>query len=94
MRALPFATRLLLLWLGATTMVPALVGLAEAVGLLGPGVLPFAVLGAALAALLGLVLFEPPRSRSPRVWFARLRVRLVPSPLPSDSSPPSSRQEQ
>ena len=80
MRVLPLATRLLLLWLAAACLAPAGVGLAQAVGLTAHGMLPLAFLGAVLGVALGLLIFEPPRSSSPRAWLAQLRDRLVPSP--------------
>ncbi len=87
MSKLPLATRLLLLWLVAVSLVPAVVGLAQAMSLAPAGILPVAVLGAALGAVLGLLVFEPPKSNSPRAWLAQLRARVVP---PS----PQSHQEQ
>lgn len=87
MSRLPLATRLLLLWLAAVCLAPAGVGLAQAVGLTAPGMLPLALLGAVLGAALGLLLFEPPRSNSPRAWLLQLRDRLVPAPSSSPQSP-------
>jgi hypothetical protein len=91
MRTLPFATRLLLGWLVLVTLAPALVGVAEALGLYPAGMLPLALLGAVLAALLGLLIFAPPRSASTGAWLKQLRERLVPNVSPSPQSP---RQEQ
>lgn len=87
MRDLPFSVRLLLLWLALVCLAPAGVGLAQAVGLTAPGMLPLALLGAVLGAALGLLIFEPPRSNSPRAWLAQLRDRLVPTPPSSPQSP-------
>lgn len=87
MSQLPLATRLLMLWLAAVCLAPAGVGLAQAVGLTAPGMLALALLGAALGAALGLLIFEPPRSNSPRAWLAQLRARLVPTPPSSSQSP-------
>ena len=75
-------------WLVVVTLVPAFVGVAEALGLYAPGMLPLALLGAVLAALLGLLVFAPPRSTSARAWLKQLREHVVPSP-----SPQSPRQE-
>lgn len=86
-----FATRALMAWLVVVTLAPALVGVAEALGLYPTGMLPLALLGAVLAALLGLLVFAPPRAPSPRAWLKQLRERLVPN-VPS--SPQSPRQEQ
>ena len=91
MRTLPLASRLLVGWLVLVTLAPALVGVAEALGLYSPGMLPLALLGAVLAALLGLLVFAPPRSHSPRAWLRQLGLRLVPQEPPSPQSP---RQEQ
>ena len=91
MSTLPLASRLLLGWLVLVTLAPALVGVAEALGLYASGMLPLALLGAVLAALLGLLAFEPPRSHSPSAWLKQLHHRLVPHVSPSPQSP---RQEQ
>lgn len=80
MSQLPLSARLLLLWLAAVTLAPAVLGLAQAMGLAPSGLLPVAILAAALAAALGLLIFEPPRSRSLRAWLTQLRSRLVPTP--------------
>jgi hypothetical protein len=80
MSQLPLSARLLLLWLAAVTLTPAALGLAQAIGLAPSGLLPVAILAAVLAAVLGLLIFEPPRSRSLRAWLAQLRSRLVPNP--------------
>jgi hypothetical protein len=78
-------------WLVVVTLAPALVGVAEALGLYPTGMLPLSLLGAVLAALLGLLVFAPPRSPSPRAWLQQLHERLVPN-VPSP--PQSPRQEQ
>lgn len=87
MRGLPLAARLLVFWLVAVSLVPALFGLAQSLGRAPPGLMPFVLLGALLSAVLGLLIFEPPRTRTMRGWLTQLRVRLVPSPsLPSSST--------
>lgn len=80
MSGLPLATRLLLLWLAAVTLAPAALGLAQAMGLASSGLLSVAIFAAALAAVLGLLIFERPRSKSLSAWLAQLRSRLVPNP--------------
>lgn len=86
MNALPLPTKLLLAWLCLVTLLPAFAGVMVAADAWPQARLTFALIAAVLAALIGLLLFEPPRSLSARRWLLDLQRRLVPGVQPSPSS--------
>lgn len=80
-----YSARLLVVWLLTAALAPGVVGVGEALGLLREGLVPVVTVAALLACVLGLIVFEPPRSPlSLRRWLARLRDRLL-SPTPQSA---------
>lgn len=88
MSALPLSTKLILVWLSVVSLAPAVVYGCEAVAILPKGQVPAAILGSALSTVIGLLLFEPPRSSNPRAWLRQLVTRFTSPPSPSTHSEP------
>jgi len=84
MNSYPLSVRLLVVWIAAVTLVPALLGIAAKLDLVDPTVATLSIGLAVLAAIAGLAVFERP-SGSISDWLRRLETRLL-APLQQSST--------